>query len=422
MKNTTNRVFFLFEVILNSVNQKLYNMRKSLLFIAAVILFLTFIFSCRKNTQCRTCQTKIEDYFGKVSYLSTLSSINFSEARIWKSNDSTTSELVDIRITNPEYINFNLDINSLTNSAYETQVTVLYLDKLLFSDMSFLEDNIKGVSRFSVSDKLLKHELYQKIDGKYNLLKEVSGDASMITTNTLNLIANNIIFKGAVKNSIVVIVNSNFEGNGSKNNIDILQKRIKKYIKLNQSVSYSGLNSVEPICTSPCPLIGGNNCKMRWGTGYECTYQTSCGGQDIAQNLISTSQMSTDSVNAAFNSTLHYNFRDNFLAKNTFATNFIDYYYELGGIYKDKYTLSVQIQTAMLMFQVNSQLSKLMNTSSNPNQILISSQLKSQIVSLINSYKLIYNDNYTEAVFQEIITELNWAENKTIAQVRIHYS
>ena len=218
--------------------------------IAAFAFVLLFVISCRKITQCRVCHTKIEDYFGRVYYLSNLTLIKFSEARIWKSSDSATSELVDIRISNPEYLNFNLDINSLTNSAYETQVTVLYLDKLLFDEKMILEDNIRGISRFSVNGKLFRHEFFQKKEGKYILLNELSGDASMITTNALNLIANKILFSGGVYNSIVLIGNSDFEGNGSRNNSDILQKRIKRYIRRNDSVSYSRINTDEPTSSS----------------------------------------------------------------------------------------------------------------------------------------------------------------------------
>ena len=224
---------YLICIYIKTGSQNLNNLKKRVLLITAFAFSLLFMLSCRTGTPFRACRTKTEDYFGDVAYSSKLNSFNFPESKIWRSSDSVTSELVDIRISNLEYLKFNQNVNSLTHSAYETQITVLYLDKLLFNEKRILEDNIKGVSRFAVSGKLFRHEFYQKKDGNYLLLDEISGDASMITTNALDLIANRILFSGGVNNSIVIIGNADFEGNNSGRKSDILQKRIKRYIRLN---------------------------------------------------------------------------------------------------------------------------------------------------------------------------------------------
>lgn len=203
-------------------------MNKGLISIAALVVVLLLSISCGKATQCRTCQIRIEDYFGKIAYRSGLNAIEFSEARIWKPSDATTAELVDIRIPTPDYLNFNLEASSLTDAAYETQVTVLYVDRSLILEKEFSPENIQGISRFSVSGNYFKHFFYQRKEGKYLQLNEASGNATLITTNTLNLIANKIVFSGGVKKSIVVISNSDFKGLAGKSNKDILQKRIRK--------------------------------------------------------------------------------------------------------------------------------------------------------------------------------------------------
>lgn len=202
-------------------------MNKGLISIAAFVFVLLLSISCGKATQCRTCQIKIEDYFGKIAYTSGLNVIEFSEARIWKPSDATTAELVDIRISTVEYLNFNLEAGSLTNAAYETQVTVLYLDKSLILEKEFVAEDIQGISRFSVSGNYFKHFFYQRKEGKFIQLNEAIGKATLITTNTLNLIANKIVFLGGVKKSIVVISNYDFKGLAGKSNKDILQRRIR---------------------------------------------------------------------------------------------------------------------------------------------------------------------------------------------------
>ncbi len=209
-------------------------MNKGMISISALVVVLLLGISCGKATSFSTCSIKIEDYYGEVTYKSDPRSTIFPEARIWKASDAAVSSLVDVRVPAPEYRNFEFGINSIISTTSETQITVLYLDKSLFDEKSFSEDNIRGVSRFSAHGKSFRHEFFQKIEGRYTRLNEISGEASMITTNTLNLIADKIVFSVGGNTSIVIISNAEFQGEDNKRNADILQKKVKKYLRQKQ--------------------------------------------------------------------------------------------------------------------------------------------------------------------------------------------
>ncbi|MFM9908901.1 MAG: hypothetical protein ACKVOW_06120 [Chitinophagaceae bacterium] len=394
------------------------------------LLITTILLSgsaCKKNQQCVNCVIKREDYKGIIQFYNPGGTLDFTETKIWEAKDPEISEVVDIRLSNAAYITVNERINDLTKEPYQTDVTVLYVNQMVSSSKKFSVDDIKAISRFYKKSKMLHHDFFE-VDKNSNFIRneELSIDVSMITTNAINYISNNLVFDGKTKNALVFIANKDEKDVNSKNPIDILQKKARAYKGKTGSISDSQimkLVAVEPKCSSPCPVVPGNNCKYVYGSGsgYQCFFSTSCGGSDVSQSLIASNGMSIDTINSTYNSSLHYALRNNILSASQFGQNYIDYYYSLSGVYKDKYTLAIQIETTRVLFDLNSSIQKLNNYASNGNAIFLTTSMKNRISSLINSYKQIYNDNYTEAVFQNILQDMAWAQNKTINQIKTQF-
>ena len=393
------------------------------------LLITTILLSgsaCKKNQQCVNCIIKREDYKGLIQFYNPGGTLDFTETKIWEAKDPEISEVVDIRLSNAAYITVNERINDLTRETYQTDVTVLYVNQLVSSSKKFSVEDIKAVSRFYKKSKMLHHDFFE-VDNNSNFIKneELSMDVSMITINAINFISNNLIFDGKTKNALIFIGNKDEKEVSSKNPIDILQKKAKAYKRKIGSIPDNQLTpykAVEPKCSFPCAIIPGNNCKYEYGgAGHVCKYQTSCGGADVSQSLIASNGMSIDTINSTYNSSLHYALRNNILSASQFGQNYIDYYYDLSGVYKDKYTLAIQIETTRVLFDLNSSIQKLNNYASNGNAIFLTTTMKNRISNLINSYKQIYNDNYTEAVFQNILQDMAWAQNKTISQIKTQF-
>jgi hypothetical protein len=82
----------------------------------------------------------------------------------------------------------------------------------------------------------------------------------------------------------------------------------------------------------------------------------------------------------SLDTTLHYNFRDNFLSHYTTGQKYIMYYYELGAFIGDSIPLTLSLLTAYNAFQVNAAINKLLNPRENGSSVVFDRNLVSEMV------------------------------------------
>ncbi len=391
-------------------------------FILGTIALVITLSACNKNAECQRCMPKdVREV--ELKYTNSLGDIDFSRTSINTSRDSIT-QIGLTSIAGLVYSKFNESINNLTKHSFQTIQTVLFIEDFIEGKKVFNDQNIKAISRISKSGNLLYHTFYIRKGDEFILEDKLSTEISILSGNSLIEILNTIVFPLNTKNSFLVvndIDNNNFK---SKNRVDLLMKKIKNYQSKNRNTSASippPTDRAAADCGAACDFVKGSTCDLSGGSRVCRTKITVCRSNFIKTIINSSKMMSKDSMSYTFDSSLHYSIKNNILVNSIFGQKYLDYYYDLGEIYEEHSTISNTLKTARLLYEMNTFFSYL-NNNTRGNQIFLTSPMKAKITNLITEYKSVYNDDYTETIFQDILKDLNWAENKPVTQVMTRFS
>ncbi len=130
--------------------------------------------------------------------------------------------------------------------------------------------------------------------------------------------------------------------------------------------------------------------------------------------LISNGDSVLSSV--AFNKSLEYSFRDDFLTKTVYGKALDTYYYALHNYIDSSITLQLAISTAQVMIDFNQVIMKLLNPSQYENDILLPLDLKIDLLQLLNTYRALNSDNTYLLMIDDVIDDVNLFSTFTIGQ------
>ena len=386
--------------------------------VVAVLSIMTGIFStqsCRKPSQCSSCFPGDALHIA-VSYKSPLNNIDLPDTRVITSTDSIMRIGLS-GVSSRDYSKLNESLNLLTGETYQTIQSVFFINGLIENGKAFTNDQVQAVARISRAGKnMLGFSFYLKRENGFSKISEVSTNITVLTGNSLEALFKYLVFPGQTKNSILQVADRDNDDFVPKNHVDILMRKIQK---AQQSHSSSlVLPDESDVCNRTfCPLVNdGNICEYR-NRNYICYIRRSCFASYLKDYIISNTSMSSDSVSVAYDSSLHYRIRDSILSFTDFGRKYKNYYRDLSIVYGADTDPSIALKTVRLLYEMTPFFSSLRNYTTQGSQVFLNSTMKAKITDLITEFQSVYNDDFTEQVFQDILTDLAWVENKQISQV-----
>jgi len=384
-------------------------------FAVTIFIFISAFVSCKKQGQCLTCFPKDAQNVS-VRYETPNGIISFSNALATTSKDSA----MKVCLANSDsrtYSRLNENLNTLTKDVHQTLQTILFINGYTDDKSSFSSERIEAIGRISRSgNNMLYFAFYLNKGGEFILIDDLSTNIPVLTGNSLEELFRRIVFPIQTKNTLVQITDIDNYDFKVKNHVDVLMKKIKIFQSANSASSLLPDEGESTCSNTFCLMNNGNLCEYRNGA-YICYTRTSCFAKFLKEFITNNSLMTNDSIRTTFDSSLHYGIRNNILSTTDFGKKYKAYYNDLSIIYGYNTDISTILKTARLLSEMNTYFSNLKNYTTQGNQTFLTSGMKAKISNLITEYKAIYNDDYTEQIFQDIITDINWAENKTVNQV-----
>jgi hypothetical protein len=406
-------------------------MNKHISYILIAVIFSSiFFFSCKRNDdECKTCKIIPNDTSLNVKFIDQNSAVELGVCNIWRKETSDPCELGQINASN--------DVLSQLDDYFKAKIPnveekatdfAIYLNKELEGSLTFNLNNIKALSRYYMKDGVVYHQFFHNKNNQFIELIELSGVIDIISFNALKYIHENIVDKSDHASRILISGKSNYDIS-SKTIVELLLKKAvnfveKRQVNNGQLNNNSGNRNVPALgCGKPCPETVLNNwCDKSKICITKTGLDVICGSLFHTQILTQTNSWPIDSIRLAFDTTFQYSIRDNIFRGNEFGNKYMNYYYDLGAVYKNFITIPLAIQTARVVILLNKRMHYLDNPQVNAQLVLLDTQLKTAIQNLIIAYKATYNDAFTQSMFQDIQLDLNWGLNKPVSQIMIKFN
>ncbi|WP_395042716.1 hypothetical protein [Flavobacterium sp.] len=123
--------------------------------------------------------------------------------------------------------------------------------------------------------------------------------------------------------------------------------------------------------------------------------------------------ISQSSADIIFNEQLYYDLRDNLMANYDIGEKYIDYYYALSAyVQKTDYNVVTLYKMISTLPELNTSLEKLMSNSNN-NEVIITEQLKNDMLSIINDLKQVSNNSDYQTILNQLENDIILLSNKT---------
>lgn len=167
---------------------------------------------------------------------------------------------------------------------------------------------------------------------------------------------------------------------------------------------------VRPQECSSCQESSGSICDA----GTYCSDETPiCEKKDEKEDMVERQLLTQSSADILFKEQLYYDLRDNLMKNYNIGNKYIDYYYALSAfLQKSDYTITTLYKMISALPELNDSILKLLGNSSN-NEIIISEQLKNNVVSIINDLKLISSNADFQTILNELESDIIFLSNKT---------
>jgi hypothetical protein len=411
----------------NFKHRKKSKMQKLLLF--AVLLSGVFITSCQKKMSSIDC--KIKPYMSKpFSFNSSTSTIVIPDIEFMQTTYENDSVVIATKGTKAtDFIRVNDFVNQLTGEPINSISILFYIEGDAENTTTITESNIKGISIFSNSGKFFRHRYFHSENGKLKEIDEISTDAYAVFLQS-EMFMHKYIARATLGSSFTLtIYNTEAEFPQNKINADLIQKKARKYLSANKSISSREGNTIideipEGGCSS-CNSTADGGCHRNYGSmngepTYVCRVRV-CGSGHTERTLRDNNAYPNDSLNLTFRNSLHYSFRDSLLSNTPFGRRYINFYYDLSSIYYNRCGIGLMLSSSRTLLKYNSLIESLVTPSNNDNQQFLTPALKNELFDLIVSFKAVYNDSYTEDVFYQVIQDVNSFGTKTVDQVRQEY-
>jgi hypothetical protein len=397
-----------------------------------IVIALTLLTGCNSMDEvCYGCNGVKPDVTEQVTFYLMNKSIS-SEFNIYKferdSNhiESASSTNVDEKLCQL-FSNYCANKNLVFND--EVMGFVVYYNSLVSQSLSITDDNIKGISVYTVKGRKITHSLYLR-DGNNNFYEEenVRVRVPAITINHIYFYFDKYVFTDIDNKSYVIF----------SNDLTLkVEKNLRKYwapmvyeVKPMQRIigrggtpdeiadQFKDANSGKGCANAPgCDagtldmicmftIIGEYRCALTEGPNSPCPSQV-------------LSHTAGDLFDYAYIPDLMYSFRNDFLSEFEIGRKYIDYYYYLGEEWKGNLNIELAIKTASVLIDFNSVMSAFLAPDEHMNDIMLTPELSTSLLNLLDSYETITNSSEGKQILNSIRADINLFGGKTLEEILI---
>jgi len=338
------------------------------------------------------------------------------------------------------YEEFENSIRRRTNTDIEKIAYILVFSASReISQLSF--EKAQSISLIGYKNNILVQRYYFQNNATWENKIELNQPLNHLYTLTFNLLTqysfeshnNQNIFTTILQNPENLLATDNrYNGRSERENNttykvinleSVLLKKIKDknairfyFSKMENDFNIYSINSNDlfqrQACTSSCNSGSGSLCQPSAGTcGNSATYEGGCKISPI-ENQINIESLTQNTF--AFNQTEFYSIRDEVLSNTDLGKEYInDYYTICQFIHAEDLSLS----TLGRIVSVTPKLYTAYNNYKTNNGVIISSQLKNELKSIMLDIKSLDSGNNYSSIIDNLVSDLEINANKNKAQI-----
>ena len=250
---------------------------------------------------------------------------------------------------------------------------------------------------------------------KFTYLENITASSSQIFI--LSYYFPKVFIKKTLGINNITCVNSNFTKYLNQRNEFELFKAVSLF-PLKKSIFSKEIEQVvslaDPKTCAGCEG-GDGECDA---SGNYCGEDPICESKKIKSEVVTLGLISKVTSETLFNESLYYNLRDKLMAKHNKGKKYIKYYYAISRFNNvSDYKLNTLYKMITTLPDFNSSIERLVNKTNNDDVIIIDTQLKNNLLSIIADLKLhSSNENY-QNIMRDLENDIVFISNKSKATV-----
>ena len=384
---------------------KLFGTCTSFVFVVITILFF---YSCNEIV---TGDCGVEPDMTKPVTFNLMNKTMSLELNFTKVEDNGTyRESINHYKTNEKLFQFIKNYCIGKNMVFDPQpmAFILYYDSFVSNNFTVTDDNIKGISVFSVNRNKITHSLYLRNEhNDFYEEKNVKVRVPGVSINHIVFYLKNYVFADN-NNKSYIIISGDLATDPYKNPKKYwtsmqyeVEKRYQEKIQNTTRVAGCGPNE----CQSGTPKMICENTMF----GPRCN-SSGC----LAERMFAIAEIQWSPV---FNPDLMYKFRDEVLTKYENKLHFIYYYDYLGDEWADKITFDLAVETAKVLKDFNPVMSAFLEPDKHMDEIMFTSELTSSILNLLDNFQKITDSSEGVKILDSIREDVKMLDNRTLKEI-----
>ncbi len=195
-----------------------------------VLLISNPLINCFNKRISKSCPQKPPNAIKNIALQGSSTTINIEKVNIFLIDSlEGVQEGDNTKLDASNFENYFMDLlGDFNNTRF---LSILYIDTLLSDINTVTKDNIKAIGCYYNMEDHLLFKLYEKKEGRYKELKEISCKTYLVTANAVSSIQRNIVFPKK-RNHSILYINKNYTTDFSKiKGNELLYEKIESYLK-----------------------------------------------------------------------------------------------------------------------------------------------------------------------------------------------
>ncbi|MBL7113042.1 MAG: hypothetical protein ISS19_13975 [Bacteroidales bacterium] len=404
---------------------KTQNSKRSVLFhsflLIAALLFI--LFACSKTDKNENCNCG----FGESTAGTLLLQLNETGYKIpfTSSIHENTENRYQYSRSYLDYVEFGRMFSEI--HTVEDQISIvaliIYYKSLCEPMDTLINTDIIGYSIYYLKDSKLFHNVFLSVGTKGSYVEKFNYETNAVKSTQLSFILNYVSTFEGDKGYIIIFPNSilPFTLPNPRDEFMVIEQNYSCYIIPTQLKSSSSIVEIVPgavNCGGECPIMQNNECIASPFPGDPdfCFYFCAT---DIQSKAVSDSNaLSQDSIRLAYDTTLQYSLRDDFMVEYYIGQKYINYYHALSSFLgENSPSISLMVKTARLLIDFNSLFEMLLDPEEYFDDIWLTETLADELTDLIMDYKAISNNRDYQDILDDIIDDIELYEDMTLGDL-----
>jgi len=300
---------------------------------------------------------------------------------------------------------------------------IIYYKSLCEQLDTLTNSDIIGYSIYYLEASKLFHNVFLSDGSKRSYVEKFRYETNAVKSTQLSFILNCVSTFEGDKGYIIIYPNSipSFTLQNPRDEFMVIEQNYSCYIIPTSSKSSSGIVEIVPgavNCGGECAIMQNYECIASPFPGDPDFCFHFC-ATDIQSKAISDSNaLSQDSIRLAYDTTLQYSLRDDFMLEYYIGQKYINYYHALSSFLgENSPSISLMVKTARLLIDFNSLFEMLLDPDEYLDNIWLTETLADRLIDLITDYKAISNNRDYQEILDDIIADIELYENMTLGDL-----